>query len=342
MPDLDARIHGGLLGLAIGDAIGLPADYHRSIRSPWVRSRLWEASADLDRSRVSRPLLPFVLSSTDEPRLVPTDDTEAAVLALRVLLDTTDHGDGALFTGWSRHALAEDAWGGVAERSAAINAGRGLLPPHTGNDNPADISDSAVPAGLAIGLAFAGEPELAADHAERWASITHARDGVWAAVAAAVATALLAAGATADDALAQAVATIPVGSWLATDLTRLAEIDLGDPFLALPRLLEVASPRAYSAGGSAPETLPLAFALFRATLDRPTTAIPFASTISRHSDSLPAFVGALVGAHHGASAFGDTWPGALDEVHGLFYPTLAGQTLTGLTAELIARATHRA
>lgn len=340
MPDLRSRVHGALLGLAAGDAIGLPADVHRTVRSPWVRSRLWAASAELDRTRVARPLLPFVLSSTDEPRLVPTDDTETAVLAVRVLLDAADHDLDSLFAGWSRHARGPEVWGGVAERSAATNADRGLLPPQTGSDHPADTSDSAVPAGLAIGLAFAGSPAEAAAYAERWAAITHSRDGLAAARAAAVATALLATGAPLAEAAAAARATVEPASWLAAGFDRLdalGPLDPADPFRRLPALLAAASPRTYSAGGTAPETLPLAFALAAATAETPQWAIPLATTVARHSDSLPAFVGALTGAVHGVEAFGPEWREELDRVHGIFYPTLAGETLSGLAEALSAR-----
>lgn len=337
-PPLSSRIYGALLGLAIGDAIGLPADFHRSVRTPWVRGRMWDGSAELDRVQVSRPLLPFEHGSTPEPSLLPTDDTEAAVLALRVLLDTHDQTDGELFAQWRRHALRDDVWCGIAERSAILNARRGLLPPQTGNDNPAEFSDSAGPGGIGIGLAFPGDPDGAADHAERWASITHARDGVWAAVALARAAAHLVAGTPFEAAVADATAHVPEGSWLGANLARAAQLDVANGFAAIPDLIDLFGSRVYSFGCAAPETIPLVFAIIRATAQQPEWRIPLAATISRHSDSLPAVVGALTGAEQGVSVFGSHWPDALDRVGGVQYPSLAGESLRSLADTLTARA----
>lgn len=255
------RIHGSLLGLAVGDAVGLAADYHRAVRSPWVRGRLWAGSAELDEARVAKPLLPFDATTVDGARLAPTDDTETAVLAARVALTTVGAADAsARFAEWRRLTAGDDVWTGIAERSAIINAERGLVPPVTGNDGPADASDSAVASGVAWGLFHAGDPAAAAEAATEWASITHARDGVWAAAC-----------------MASAVS-----------------------------------------------------ALANATL------------FARESDSVPAFVGALLGAAHGAGVFGETWPAAVDRVEGVCYPALAGERVSAVAAELEASVADRA
>ena len=336
-PDRLDRAHGALLGLAMGDAIGLPADYHRTVRSPWVRSRMWLGSADLDRAQVAKPLIPFDATTVDGPRLVPTDDTENAVLAARAALAADPAEPETLFAQWRRHALADDVWTGIAERSAIVNAQRGEVPPVTGSDNPADASDSAVPAGVVFGLLHAGSPEAAAREASRWASITHARDGLWASAAMAVAVSVLADGGTIDSAIDLAVREAPEDSWLAAGFRTAAELEPVDVFLGLPQILTALSPRMYSQSGTAAETLPLAFLLLRATQGAAERALPFAALFARESDSVPAFVGALCGAASGASAFGQTLSGTLDRVEGLFYPSLAGESLSELAKEIVSR-----
>lgn len=336
-PDRLDRVHGALLGLAVGDAIGLPADYHRTVRSPWVRSRMWLGSADLDRAQVAKPLIPFDATTVDGTRLMPTDDTEAAVLAARAALTADPADPDALFAQWRRHALADDVWTGIAERSAIVNAKRGEVPPVTGSDNPADASDSAVPAGVVFGLLHTGDPASASAEATRWASITHARDGVWAAAAMAVAVAELADGRSVEAALELAVREAPEDSWLAAGFRTADDLGPVDVFLDLPRILSALSPRLYSQPGTAAETLPLAFLLLRATRGKAETALPLAALFARESDSVPAFVGALCGAASGAAGFGSRLPESIDRIEGLFYPSLAGESLMALAAEIASR-----
>lgn len=333
------RIHGGLLGLAVGDSVGYPADFHRTIRSPWMRSRLWAGSAELDEQQVSKPLLPFVLNSSATSPFEPTDDTEAAVLALRIALDSVDESPERAFEAWKNYTSSADVWSGVAERSAIINASRGLCPPQTGQDNPAAFSDSAVPSGVVFGLIHAGSPDAAADAAAKWASITHAQDGIWAASVMAAAIALIAAGEDIEPSLDYAERFAPIGSWLSTNFTRSREVLEFNiqPFNALPSLLSALSPRQYSHGGVAPESLPLAFAVVRLTTENPELTLPFALSIARHADSVPAFVGAIAGTARGALSFGEQWPATLDRVVGLFYPALANESLSTLAQELIKK-----
>ena len=336
-PDAADRIRGSLLGLAIGDSMGLAADFHRTVRSPWVRARMWEGSAELDRAQVAKPLIPFDTGSVDGRRLAPTDDTETAVLAARAALTTAQLGPDGLFDEWRKHALADEVWTGIAERSAILNARRGQVPPTTGSDNPADASDSAVPAGIAFGLFHVGDPDAAARDATVWSSITHARDGVWAAACAAIAISMLAGGHPVSEALDAAEQSVPDGSWLAAGFGKAAALDPTSVFRELPDLLAAFSPRLYSQSGTAPETLPLAFLLIRATSDRPETSLPLAAMFAREGDSVPAFVGALLGAATGSATFGDRWPQAVDRVEGLFYPSLAGESLLGIAHELATR-----
>lgn len=336
-PDRLDRVHGALLGLAVGDAIGLPADYHRTVRSPWVRSRMWLGSADLDRAQVAKPLIPFDATTVDGARLLPTDDTESAVLAARAALTATPDDPDALFAEWRRHALADDVWSGIAERSAIVNAQRGDVPPVTGSDNPADASDSAVPSGMVFGLLHAGDPARAAREATRWASITHGRDGVWAAAAMAVAVAELADGRSIEAALDLAEREAPDDSWLAAGFRTAADLGSVDVFRDLPRILSALSPRLYSQPGTAAETLPLAFLVLRATQGKADAALPLAALFARESDSVPAFVGALCGASSGTDAFGPHLPASIDRVEGLFYPSLAGESLSSLAEEIASR-----
>lgn len=329
------RARGALLGLAIGDSLGLPADFHRSVRHAWSRGALWRGSAALDDQSVSRPLLPFSVTLDGIRGVVPTDDTETAAVAALVLLG--DPGDlDALFEGWLEHFAADGVWCGIAARSALAAAALGSRPPVTGNDNPAHYDDSAVPAGVSIGVAFHGRPAEASALAGSYASISNAEDGIWGCQWMAVAVAALVAGAGTLDALDEADRVVPSDTWLADNMSIAREIaDRGpDPFSALPELIGRLSPRNYSHGGAAPETVPLAAAIVRLATVDPGRAIPLALSIARQSDSLPALVGALCGAASGATAFGERWRTEVGTVGGVLIPSTAGLDLRELADRL--------
>ncbi|WP_344892986.1 ADP-ribosylglycohydrolase family protein, partial [Nonomuraea antimicrobica] len=180
------RARGALLGLAIGDAAGMPALYHRSARLGGPRAWLWRLGAEADANQVLRFPLPFTLGRPEPLELSGTDDTEFAVAAARILLGSgADATREELFAGWREMVVdrAGEVWSGVAERSSIVNAEEGLTPPATGNDNPAHFDDGAVARAVPVGIRHAGRPDRAADVATRLAEITHADDGVWAAAA---------------------------------------------------------------------------------------------------------------------------------------------------------------
>jgi ADP-ribosylglycohydrolase len=62
-----------------------------------------------------------------------------------------------------------------------------------------------------------------------------------------------------------------------------------------------------------------------------------ANTLPKAADSLPAMVGALCGAHQGASAVGAHWRKRLTIIRGVCLPFLVGANLDDLTQQLRAR-----
>ena len=329
---------GALLGLAMGDALGLPAEYHRHARAGWGRGVLWEKNIDLDRQRISRPLLPFVPGHTELNPLSGTDDTETAATAALILLEAGTHDLHALFQEWRTHYVAtEDVWCGIAERGAVLQALEGRVPPETGTDNPVYWDDGAVPAAVSVGLFHSGDTENATKVATDYARITHDRDGVWAAGAMAHAIAALSAEEHLTVALAEAERTIPDDSWLHRGFERAAAIAPGHAkgaFAMVPSLIDAFGRPDYSHGGVAPETLPLAFAITRLVEGDLVSGLQTAALFPRQSDSLPAMVGALCGAAGGENAVPETWRNHVDLVEGVLLPRVAGHRLTELADRL--------
>ncbi|MCD2498180.1 ADP-ribosylglycohydrolase family protein [Microbacterium nymphoidis] len=318
-------------GLALGDALGLPASEHRTVRDPWVRSMLRQGASDLDRARVLRPVAPFVLSATGAAPMTPTDDAETFAVIARVLLAVGADADAdAMFDAWLPQVSGDDVWMSAAQRSAVLNAAAGLRPPQTGADNPAFYDDSALPGAVAVGIAVT-DPARAAQTARALASVTHDGGGVVAAGAVAALVAALVGGAALTHAIALAVGEMEADDWLA-DGARDAFAILGEaptPFAAIPELIARFAPRTYSHPGTVAETLPLALALVSATEGDHERALPLAMTVARHQDSLPALVGAMCG------AAGSAIDGALiDELSGVTVPAVAGVSLAAVAREL--------
>ncbi|MEE2037412.1 ADP-ribosylglycohydrolase family protein [Nocardiopsis sp. CT-R113] len=330
---------GALLGLAMGDALGLPAQFHRRVRSGWGRDILWQKNAELDRQRVSRPLLPFALTGDEGSPLSGTDDAETAATAALVLLEAEGHDTASLFARWRAHyADTEGVWCGVAERGAVVHALRGEVPPTTGTDNPVHWDDAAVPAAVVIGLFHSGDTEAATRLAGDYASITHARDGLWAARAMAHAVASLAAGAPLAIALEGARRTVPADSWLGRGLARADALASGatDAFTAVPDLVDAFGRSRYSHGGVAPETLPAAFAITRLVDGDLAAGLQAAALLPRQADSMPAMVGALCGAVGGERSVPASWRERVDRLDGVLLPRVAGLRLTELADRLVA------
>ncbi|MFE2041348.1 ADP-ribosylglycohydrolase family protein [Streptomyces sp. NPDC059477] len=340
-PDPRDRARGALLGLAIGDAAGLPALYHRGARLGEPRQWLWHFGAEADTNQVLRFPLPFTLGRPEPLELAGTDDTEFAVVAAHILLGSTyDATSEELFAGWRQQVVdrADEVWSGIAERSSIVNAQAGLVPPATGNDNPACFDDSAVARAVPVGIRHAGHPDQAARVATRLAEITHADDGVWAAAAMAAGISAALSGADAVEAVAIGVAQIPRDSWLSRQLTRALDLAAASatPLDLVADLNDQVANASYSFGTVAPETLASAFAITLSTGGNPVTALPLAGMVAKQSDSMPAMVGALAGALHGAHTLPVRWREKVDQVRGHCLPHLAGTSLITLADDLVS------
>lgn len=104
-----ARFQGAMLGPALGDTMGFPAMYHRTLQLPWQRSVLWDFSKEADRHRINKFALPFTLSSPEEQLAIcATDDGEyAVVVALILLACDSEPTRESLFEGWQKYVAGQ-------------------------------------------------------------------------------------------------------------------------------------------------------------------------------------------------------------------------------------------
>lgn len=340
------RFSGAIFGLAYGDAISFPAQFHRFQAKDFPRKRheyLWRTNTELDRRNISRLIVPFthrLSAELLEPG--PAYNTEFMLLTLRALLQDGSEPTAATFLSiWQNEVLphADEVRSSFSERAAIENLKRGLLPPATGNDNPLHYEDCAAMRAVPIGLYCAGDPTRAADLAALDAEITQAEDGIYAARAMAAAISVLAGAGTLAQAVAAARGWFTPGSWIhyVDEIAQKCSHEADSPdALALLLSTRVIN-TVYSFGNAAPETMPAALVLVEKCSGVLQLACPYANLIAKSADSLPALVGALCGCYQGVGVISQTWRAALARCRGLCLPFLAGVDLAEYSEQLHER-----
>lgn len=321
-PPTRDRIHGAILGQAIGDALGAPTEGMTRAEIRAIHGRVTD----------------FV---DDDP--AGTDDTEYAVLTAQLLLlhghdltvaDVTAHWRRLLVDGTS-----DFAGGGFSEMDAVHNLARGYDAPVTGTDNHEMWSDGTAMRVAPIGAFCAGDPAEAARLAGIDAQVSHARDGILGAQA--IAAAVAAATATEDwTAVVDAgLSAVPDDSWSARLIHRAITAADG-PGSVEERLDELERRVAithYPWADVAPEAVALAFGVFAVAHGDYTGAVLGGVNIGRDADTIAAMAGAMAGGLNGVSAIPAAWRARITEIRGSCIAATAGVVL-GELADSIADA----
>lgn len=340
MNALRQRACNAMLGLAVGDAMGWPAMFHRSYLLPfWTRRIRREIEAASETTQVIRPALPFSLNrSASAFALGPTDDTEwAAFTAQQLLLSEGKLDAEKLLEAWLELArTSQNVRGGVSLQAALANLRQGKLPPQTGRDNPHYFDDGAVCRAVPIGIICAGQSSAAAEMAGLEACVTNAEDGLWAAQAMAAAISVACVGAGLDAVIATAMSQLPDNSWIKRSVTEALQFCRNDQetFDIFPRLSESIINREYSYGSVTPETLALTLVIIKLCKADFKSAVLAAAAFAKTADSVPAMVGALTGAMTTQEIILPDWRERFRELQGICVPTLAGINYVELSEQL--------
>ncbi|PCI32464.1 MAG: hypothetical protein COB54_06895 [Alphaproteobacteria bacterium] len=277
---------GCLIGLAIGDAFG-----------------------DAARDPENQFLYGITMDFPEKPT-ASTDDTEFALLTAEILLKSQGNPSREDVTeAWKSHVIVQDKLtrGGASEREAATNVRRGILPPESGQYNTYAASDGAAMRSAPAGIVAAGDPDLAAELAERDAEISHWAEGIWGAQAVASAVAVALAGGSVEEIFAEGMRRAPEGSWFLHNFTQAVALmekhdhDLNAVWMPLHQLLR----GEYKA--SVPEAVVSAFCVFLLTKGDFRDGIVYSGNFGRDSDTIGAVTGALAGAMCGLSGISDNW-----------------------------------
>ena len=333
-PLLD-RAAGALLGLAVGDALGMPTQL--LTRAEVVR----RYGGILDWFQPAPDGHPVAAGL---PAGSVTDDTEQALLLARLLVDGAGRVDPrawarALQT-WEAELVRRGSADllGPSTRRALDAVAAGVPPDQAGLDG--DTNGAAMriaPVGIAVPLdrSVAGVDRLA-DAVAAVSRVTHGTDVALAgATAVAAAVSIGVGGAGVETAIATAIDAAPAGAargrpTAAPPLHRLiaaaCDAARGVPVADVADLVE----RRVGTSLATTESVPAAFAVLAAIPDNPWTACRVAASLGGDSDTVAAMVGAVAGACSGASAFPPAARRVIEEVNGLGL-----SQLTDLAADLI-------
>lgn len=340
MNERKRRSQNAMIGLAIGDAIGWSSMFHRSFLLPaWTRRIRREIDMFSENKNVIIHPVPFSLNQpADLFDLFPTDDTEWAAFTSEILLSSDYKSySQSVISEWNKLVQSnETIRGSVAIQSAINNLRKNVQPPQSGKENPHYFDDSAMPRAVPIGILCAGNPDKAAHLAEIDASITNSEDGVWAAKAIASSISLICSGKTISDSIEYTHKYLPKTSWVRRTFedTFLIVRESKSIFSILPDLQKEIVNREYSYGNAAPETLALAFAIAQLHGDNFETAVMTSTCFAKSSETLPAIVGALVGAIQPSAIASKNWLEAIKNMKGICIPSLAGKNYLSLVEQL--------
>ncbi|MDJ1133873.1 ADP-ribosylglycohydrolase family protein [Streptomyces iconiensis] len=324
------RARGAMTGLAVGDALGAPAENMKpsQIRERWGR------------------IEGFV---SDDP--AGTDDTEYAIFSGLLL---AEHGSAltveAVESAWHRW-IADVEIGqegsfkgaGFSERGTLENLRRGLAAPISAQHRHA-WSDGLAMRAAPFGVFAAGRPAEAARLVAIDGTISHEGEGIYGgrAVAAGVAAAMV--GDSPDAVVQAALSVIPENSWTSRSLQR--AVSAARRARHRPDATRLSVERAVRSsvviGGYpwtdlAPEAVGLAFGAFTARSGDFRESVLTAVNMGRDADTTAAVAGALAGALRGESAIPAEWAEAIRPVRGTCLPAMAGRHVREIADQLTLR-----
>ncbi|MGW3265678.1 ADP-ribosylglycohydrolase family protein [Streptomyces sp. NPDC001056] len=312
-----ARARGALLGLAVGDALGAPAENLKpsEIRARWGR------------------ITGYV---TDQPQ--GTDDTEYALFSGLLLARhgsalTPAHAEAAWHEWIADRAEGTFRGAGFSERGTLENLRRGLTAPVSAQHRHA-WSDGLAMRAAPFGVFAAGRPGEAARLVAIDGSVSHEGEGIYGGQAVAAGVAAAMAGAPVPVVIAAALAVIPDDSWTARSLRRA---------VAVAHRGERAVRSAVVIGGYpwtdlAPEAVALAFGAYATADGDFREAVLTAVNMGRDADTTAAVAGALSGATQGASAIPADWANAIGPARGRCLPSMGGRHVLEVADLLVAEA----
>ncbi|UNX54830.1 ADP-ribosylglycohydrolase family protein [Georgenia sp. TF02-10] len=313
-----SRARGCLAGLAVGDALGRPAEGMEpaEIAARWGRIEGYVADTPLG-----------------------SDDTEYALLTAKALLrHRASFSAETVADLWREEVCGQEGGfvgGGFSEMAAIRNLERGHRPPRSGQ-HAHSWSDGLAMRVAPIGIAAAGNVPLAVRLAAEDGAVSHAGEGIYAGQALAAAVAIAMTGAAVVDVVAAAIEAVPADSWTARCLHVAAETAVSSPDWSVVARAAVdrLAVRDYYWADLAPEAVGLAFTAVLAGDGDVRETILNAVNLGRDADTIAAMAGAVAGAMAGIGAVPGEWLPAVAVAPGVCLRATRGMDPMAIADEL--------
>ena len=291
MIDQAKKIKGCLFGLAVGDALGGPAE-GKTIEEVAKRFGRIEDFLSDDQGG--------------------SDDTEYALFNARLLLMHSDD---------LTSDIVADAWlsdiasgrsdfkgAGFSEVIAINNLRRGIRPPLSGV-HLHSWSDGLAMRVAPFGIYHAGSPEFAARLARLDGCVSNAGEGILAGELVAAVISMIIDGQSVRASIEQALRLIPADSWTFRATNRAMNIADSSPgaWEAMSPLYDSLACTYYPWADLAPEAVALAFGLAIASKGDFKDAVLAGANIGRDADTIAAIAGSFIGAEKGIDAIPVRW-----------------------------------
>lgn len=316
------RARGSLAGLAVGDALGGPAE---GMEPAEIAAR-W--------GRIEGYVLDIPMGS---------DDTEYALLTARALLrfssDFTSHNIARL---WRDEVCGQEGafgGGGFSEMSAINNLALGMDPPRSGQHSHS-WSDGLAMRVAPIGIACGGDPDRASALAAQDGAVSHSGEGIYCGQAVAAAIAVALDGASAQQAYEAAMRAVPPDSWTGRNLRDVAAIasSSNDWASVAHRAVERFAVPTYYWADLGPEAVALAFVAVLGGGNDFRETILNAVNMGRDADTIAAIAGGIAGAISGLSSIPEEWLPAVMEAPGVCLRVTVGMHPLAVADELLTLA----
>jgi ADP-ribosylglycohydrolase len=298
-----SRARGSLLGLAIGDALGMPTQY---LPREWIQRRY----GVLDGFYAGPPEN-HISGGMAAGRV--TDDTDQAIILGRLIVAGKGCADPELFAkellSWEERMVAAGSADllGPSTRKALQLVADGTPTDRSGRTGATNGAAMRV---APVGIAFSCEPlEALVEAVFQTAHVTH-NTTIGIAAAAAIAAAVSAGidGATVNEALRLSIDAARLGAGRGYYF---AGADVADRTAWALELVKGKAPadaldliyRLVGTGVAAQEAVPAAIAVCSLTPDDPWMTCRLAASLGGDCDTVAAMAGAIMGACHGAEAF---------------------------------------
>lgn len=309
---------GCLVGLAVGDALGQPAEgwTSQAIQAKWGY------------------IEGFVDGTPDV-----SDDTEYTLFSARTLLKygrniTSDN----IADEWIKHIVSVPGpfkGAGFSEMAAIENLRRGVRPPYSGRHYHS-WSDGLAMRVAPFGIAAAGHPKEACRLAMIDGIVSHAGEGLYGGLAVAAAISVAMTQAPLDKITEAALEAVPHDSWTSRNIRQALTIVEGaqDPRAVLQPLHDALAVPYYPWADLAPEAVGLTFGLLTAGQGNFKETILASVNIGRDADTIAAIAGSILGAQLGYDQLPEDWRGVVGKASGRCLACVRGMSLTDIAADL--------